>query len=257
MRSSRPDAGPASWTIRDPCAGGVDDRRRAAAAPGARRSRRSPARRVPAGRAPAVSSSTDSSMKSPAWRIASASRRCATQAGGKRTPPARHVRVPDDREPHARSGPPPRPSRAPLRAGATAAEPLAQAASASSRVDRAGQLLRLCAYVSSRIPNPVSWIRWALSCWSQKTRQQHHRLAEVERLGDGVVAAVGDRRGRPAGRIDVCGRNSAPAMLSRELELVVLRALRDDHAVAARRRATRSARCISSTSPEPSEPRLR
>jgi hypothetical protein len=46
--------------------------------------------------------------------------------------------------------------------------------------------------LSSRTPNPFSSIRWAFVVLVPEDRQDDHRFAEVEGLGDGVVTAVGD-----------------------------------------------------------------
>ena len=99
-------------------------------------------------------------------------------------------------------------------------------------------------------------MRCALSYWSQNSGSSDHRLAEAQRLGDGVVAAVGDHE------VDVrqdrdLRQELGAGHVAGELELVVLRALGDDDAVAALPASESISVRISSTSPEPSEPRLR
>ena len=74
MRASRPGRGPASWTIADPRAAAARPRAPPAASAAAPSSSTLPWMPCTGGPSRCSSSSTSARMKSPAWRIASASR---------------------------------------------------------------------------------------------------------------------------------------------------------------------------------------
>ena len=135
--------------------------------------------------------------------------------GGERPPAARHVRVGDDRDARQR-----------IRSIASAAitvpglplqpprdrgEPVAQRAVREQPVQRAAQLVarvpvRRQADPEAELVHPLRVVVLV-----PEQRQQHGRLAEVQRLGGRVVAAVGDdRRRRAAGSTSGAGTPPPP-----------------------------------------------